>query len=53
MHVQAPYADYPRGAGGLPVTEALADKVLALPMHPYMDEATQQRIIDAVKGFNG
>jgi dTDP-4-amino-4,6-dideoxygalactose transaminase len=53
MHVQAPYAHFPRGAGGLPATEALADKVLALPMHPYMDEATQQRIIDAVKGFNG
>jgi len=53
MHVQAPYARFPRGAGGLPVTEALAETVLALPMHPYMDEATQQRIIDAVKGFNG
>lgn len=53
MHVQEPYALFPRGAGGLPVTEALAETVLALPMHPYMDEATQQRIIDAVKGFNG
>jgi len=53
MHVQAPYADFPQGAGGLPVTEALAETVLALPMHPYMDEATQQRIIDAVNGFNG
>lgn len=53
MHVQEPYAAFPRGAGGLPVTEALAEKVLALPMHPYMDAATQDRIIDAVKGFNG
>jgi UDP-2-acetamido-2-deoxy-ribo-hexuluronate aminotransferase len=35
------------------VTEALAETVLALPMHPYMDEATQQQIIDAVNGFNG
>ena len=53
MHVQAPYAHFPRGPGGLPVTEALAETVLALPMHPYMDEVVQQRIIDAVKGFNG
>lgn len=53
MHVQAPYAHFPQGPGGLPVTEALAEKVLALPMHPYMDEAVQQQIIDAVKGFNG
>ena len=53
MHVQAPYAHFPRGPGGLPVTEAAAETVLALPMHPYMDEAVQQRIIEAVKGFNG
>lgn len=53
MHQQEPYAGFPQGVGGLPVTEALAGKVLALPMHPYMDADTQQRIIDAVKGFNG
>ncbi|MDB5470638.1 MAG: aminotransferase DegT [Caulobacter sp.] len=53
MHVQAPYAHFPQGPGGLPVTEALAETVLALPMHPYMDEAVQQQIIDAIKGFNG
>jgi len=53
MHVQEPYAHFPRGAGGLPVTEALAETVLALPMHPYMDAATQDRIIKAVTGFNG
>lgn len=53
MHVQAPYADFPRGAGGLPVTEAKAETVLALPMHPYLGEADQQKIIDAIRAFNG
>lgn len=53
MHQQAPYARFPRGAGGLPVTEALAETVLALPMHPYLDTATQDRIVEAVRGFNG
>ena len=53
MHVQAPYAAFPRGAGGLPVTEAKAQTVLALPMHPYLGEADQQTIIDAIRGFNG
>src|SRR3954469_24061968 len=53
MHVQAPYADFPRGAGGLPVTEAKAETVLALPMHPYLAEADQQRIIDAIRAFGG
>jgi dTDP-4-amino-4,6-dideoxygalactose transaminase len=31
-----------------PVSEALSAKVVSLPMHPYMDEATQGRIIAAV-----
>ncbi|MFN4178451.1 DegT/DnrJ/EryC1/StrS family aminotransferase [Phenylobacterium sp.] len=53
MHVQEPYAHFPRGPGGLPVTEAIRETVLALPMHPYMDEAVQQQIIEAVRGFNG
>ena len=53
MHIQAPYAAFPRGAGGLPVTEAKAETVLALPMHPYLGEADQQTIIDAIRSFNG
>jgi dTDP-4-amino-4,6-dideoxygalactose transaminase len=53
MHVQAPYAHFPRGAGGLPVTEAKARTVLALPMHPYLGEADQAKIIDAIRAFNG
>ncbi|UAL10545.1 DegT/DnrJ/EryC1/StrS family aminotransferase [Caulobacter segnis] len=53
MHVQAPYAHFPRGAGGLPVTEAKAETVLALPMHPYLGAADQQKIIDAIRAFNG
>ncbi len=53
MHLQRPYADYPRPPGGLPVSEAAADRVLALPMHPYLDRRTQDTIIDAVAAFAG
>ncbi|WP_419253356.1 DegT/DnrJ/EryC1/StrS family aminotransferase [Caulobacter sp. ErkDOM-YI] len=53
MHIQAPYADFPRGPGGLPVTETKAETVLALPMHPYLEAAEQQKIIDAIRAFNG
>lgn len=49
LHLQEPYAAYPRGVGGLPVTEAKAERVLSLPMHPYLDEATQDRIVAAVR----
>src|SRR2546430_5999005 len=33
-------------AGGLPVSERLAEEVISLPMHAYLDEPTQDRIID-------
>jgi len=52
LHKQACYADYP-APGGLPVTEAAAARVLSLPMHADLDAATQDRIIAAVRGFNG
>ena len=53
MHRQQPYAHFPHGPGGLPVSEAKAATVLALPMHPYLDEASQDRVIDAIRAFNG
>ncbi len=37
------------GDGGLPVTERLSHEVISLPMHAYLDEPTQDRIVDAVK----
>jgi dTDP-4-amino-4,6-dideoxygalactose transaminase len=49
MHLQAAYADHPRGDGGLPASEAAADHVLSLPMHAYLEEAVQDRIIAAVR----
>jgi dTDP-4-amino-4,6-dideoxygalactose transaminase len=53
MHRQAPYAAFPQGPGGLPVSDAKSGSVLALPMHPYLAPDTQDRIIDAVREFNG
>ena len=50
LHRQAPYARYP-APGGLPATEAAAEKVISLPMHAYLDEATQDRIVTAVRNF--
>ena len=49
MHTQMPYARYPVAKGGLAVTEALAADVLALPMHPYLDEADQDKVADTLK----
>jgi dTDP-4-amino-4,6-dideoxygalactose transaminase len=53
MHMQTAYRDFPVAGGGLAVSEAKAGAVLSLPMHPYLDEATQDQIIKAVRGYNG
>jgi dTDP-4-amino-4,6-dideoxygalactose transaminase len=50
MHQQTAYRDFPVADGGLPVSERLSDDVISLPMHAYLDEATQDRIIAAVRG---
>lgn len=49
LHRLAAFRHHPRASTGLAVSERLADEVLSLPMHPYLDWPTQQRIIDAVR----
>ena len=48
---QKAYAHYP--GTPTPVSETLAGKVVSLPMHPYLDEPTQDRIIAAVLKSTG
>ncbi len=43
---QKAYAHYP--SVPIPVTADLCGKVVSLPMHPYLDDATQDRVIQAV-----
>jgi dTDP-4-amino-4,6-dideoxygalactose transaminase len=53
MHQQTAYRDFPVADGGLPICEKLSDDVISLPMHAYLDEPTQQRVIKAVRGALG
>jgi dTDP-4-amino-4,6-dideoxygalactose transaminase len=48
---QPAYAHYP--SVPTPVSQALSGQVLSLPMHPYLDEATQDRVIAAVLAAAG
>ena len=48
---QRAYAAYP--SAPVPVTEALSSHVVSLPMHPYLEPATQDRIIAAVLASAG
>ena len=49
LHTQTAYRDYPRAGNGLPVSEQLSAEVLSLPMHPYLDEPTQDRIVATLR----
>jgi dTDP-4-amino-4,6-dideoxygalactose transaminase len=49
LHCQEPYRRFPVAEGGAPVSERLAEEVISLPMHAYLEEATQDRIIAAVR----
>lgn len=50
LHLQTAYKGYVTATGGaLPVCEDLATRVFSLPMHPYLENDTIDRIVDAVK----
>lgn len=49
LHLQQAYKHYPVGKGGVAVSAKLAGEVISLPMHAYLDEPTQGRIIEAVR----
>jgi len=49
LHRQPAYTGFPVAPGGLPVAEALAQRVLSLPIHPYLDDRAQARVIDVMR----
>ncbi|WP_374471766.1 DegT/DnrJ/EryC1/StrS family aminotransferase [Phenylobacterium sp.] len=51
IHRQAVYSGYPTAPGGLPVTDAKAERVISLPMHPYLTEDDQDQVIAAIRAF--
>jgi len=53
LHRQGAYRHYPVAGNGLPVTDRLAGEVLSLPMHAYLDAATQDRIVAALRAALG
>jgi dTDP-4-amino-4,6-dideoxygalactose transaminase len=53
MHQQSAYRDFPVADGGLRASESLSCDVISLPMHAYLDEPAQERIIRAVRGAMG
>lgn len=50
MHQQTAYRSYPTLDDGMPVSVRLSRQVISLPMHPYLDERTQDFIVEKVRG---
>jgi dTDP-4-amino-4,6-dideoxygalactose transaminase len=49
VHQQTAYRRFPCAGNGLPVSEALAQEVISLPMHAYLEPELQHRIVEAVR----
>jgi len=49
LHRLEAYRCFPVVDNGIPVTDRLAEEVISLPMHPYLDAPTQDRVIAAVR----
>ena len=51
LHRQSAYRHGLTPEGGLPATDRIAGRILSLPMHPYLEDAVLDRIVDAIRGF--
>jgi dTDP-4-amino-4,6-dideoxygalactose transaminase len=49
LHSQTAYRGFPIAPLGAPVSEEISRRVLSLPMHPYLDEAVQDRIVAVLR----
>ena len=49
LHLQPVFAALGQEPGSFPVAEAAAARVMSLPMHPYLTEAQQERVVAALK----
>jgi UDP-2-acetamido-2-deoxy-ribo-hexuluronate aminotransferase len=48
LHLQPAFASIGEGLGSFPESEAAAERVVSLPMHPYLGPDDQQRIVNTV-----
>jgi dTDP-4-amino-4,6-dideoxygalactose transaminase len=49
LALQTGYKHYPSVTGGIPMSEDLSNRVMSVPMHPYLDIEQQDYIISVVQ----
>jgi dTDP-4-amino-4,6-dideoxygalactose transaminase len=50
-HLQAAYADLGFGPGTFPITEAIHNEILSLPMGPHLDEQQVAKVCSIIRDF--
>jgi dTDP-4-amino-4,6-dideoxygalactose transaminase len=53
LHLQECFASLGQGRGELPVSEALTEQVLSLPVFPELGEERLERVVGAIREFYG
>ncbi len=48
LHLQGAFADLGYRKGQFPIAERCAEIIFSLPMHPYLDQATQEIVVRAI-----
>jgi UDP-2-acetamido-2-deoxy-ribo-hexuluronate aminotransferase len=51
LHLQGAFSSLGYKSGSMPVSEEIAGKILSLPMHPYLQDDDQNKIIETFKSI--
>jgi dTDP-4-amino-4,6-dideoxygalactose transaminase len=51
LHLQTAFADLGYKPGSFPVSESCANRIFSLPMHPYLKEEDQKKIVRCIEGL--
>jgi dTDP-4-amino-4,6-dideoxygalactose transaminase len=49
LHMQTAFKTLGYNIGDFPVSEECSEKIFSLPMHPYLDENSQEQIVSTLK----
>ncbi len=52
VHIQEGYKKYNYKLGDFPISEKTSEKILSLPMHPYLSKDIQNEVISALDSLS-
>ena len=52
VHLQRGYSKYENKLGDFPISENISSRILSIPMHPYLNESDQDKVLNVIEYFN-